>query len=113
MKKTYNVDETFNNMRIDRWIRKNFGKLPQGFIEKNLRNGKIKIDNKKIRSSHKLKTNEKIDFFDFNFKIIENDNMFIHFGSARLSIVGENTGGSIKLYVSLSIQPTLSVTVKL
>jgi len=73
MKKTYNVDETFNAMRIDRWIRKNVGKLPQGLIEKSLRNGKIKIDNKKIRSSHKLKTNEKIDFFDFNFKIIEND----------------------------------------
>ena len=53
MKKTYNVDETFNNMRIDRWIRKNFGKLPQGFIEKNLRNGKIKINSKKIKSSHK------------------------------------------------------------
>jgi len=71
MKKIYNVEETFNNMRIDRWIRKNFGKLPQGFIEKNLRNGKIKINNKKIKSSYKLKTNELINFYDFNFKIIE------------------------------------------
>jgi len=73
MKKTYNVEETFNNMRIDRWIRKNFGELPQGFIEKNLRNGKIKINNKKIKSSHKLKTNQQIDFFDFNFKIMESE----------------------------------------
>ena len=71
MKKTYNVDETFNNMRIDRWIRKTFGGLPQGFIEKNLRNGKIKINKKKIKSSHKVKTNEKIELFDFNFKIIK------------------------------------------
>ena len=71
MKKIYNVDETFNNMRIDRWIRKNLGKFPQGFIEKNLRNGKIKINNKKIKSSYKIKTNEHIEFFDFNFKLLE------------------------------------------
>ena len=35
-------------MRIDRWLRKNLGELPQSYIEKNLRNGKIKINNKKI-----------------------------------------------------------------
>ena len=53
MKKTYNVDETSNNMRLDRWIRNNIGNLPQGLIEKNLRNGKIKLNNKKTKSSHK------------------------------------------------------------
>ena len=71
MKKIYNVDKTFNNMRIDRWIRKNLGNLPQGFIEKNLRNGKIKVNNKKIKSSYKIETNEKIEVFDLNFKITE------------------------------------------
>ena len=54
MKKSYNVEETFNNMRIDRWLRKNLGELPQSFIEKNLRNGKIKINNKKVKSSYKV-----------------------------------------------------------
>ena len=72
MKKTYNVDETSNNMRLDRWIRNNIGNLPQGFIEKNLRNGKIKIKNKKVKSSYKLKTNEEIFFFNFDFKVSEN-----------------------------------------
>ena len=43
MKKTFNVDLTYNDMRIDRWIRNNLGNLPQGLIEKNLRNGKIKF----------------------------------------------------------------------
>ena len=41
MKKIYNVEETFNKMRIDRWLRKNLGELPQSFIEKNLRYGKF------------------------------------------------------------------------
>ena len=68
MKKSFNVDPTYNDMRIDRWIRNNIGNIPQGLIEKNLRNGKIKLNNKKIKSSHKIKTNDQIDLFDFNFK---------------------------------------------
>ena len=68
MKKSYSVAPTFNDMRIDRWIRNNLGKIPQGLIEKNLRNGKIKLNQKKIKSSHKVKTNDKIDLFGFDFK---------------------------------------------
>ena len=68
MKKSYKVNETSNNMRLDRWIRNNIGNLPQGFIEKNLRNGKIKLNNRKIKSSHKIKKNDQIDLFNFNFK---------------------------------------------
>ena len=68
MKKTFNVDATCNDMRIDRWIRNNLGNIPQGLIEKNLRNGKIKLNSKKIKSSHKVKTEDQIDLFNFDFK---------------------------------------------
>ena len=68
MKKTYNVDSTYNNMRIDRWVRNNIGNIPQGFIEKSLRNGKIKINRKKIKSSHKVKTNDQINLYNFDFE---------------------------------------------
>ncbi len=54
-------------MRIDRWIRHSIGNVPQGLIEKNLRSGKIKLNKKKIKSSHKIKTNDKIDVFNFKF----------------------------------------------
>ena len=70
MKKSYNVDSTFNDMRIDRWVRNNLGKMPQGLIEKNLRNGKIKLNKKKIKSSQKIRTNDQIDLFNFDFKEI-------------------------------------------
>jgi len=70
MKKTFNVDSTYNDMRIDRWIRNNLGNLPQGLIEKNLRNGKIKLNKKKIKSSHKVKTDDQVDLFNFEFKNI-------------------------------------------
>ncbi len=68
MKKSFNVDSACNDMRIDRWIRNNLGNIPQGLIEKNLRNGKIKLNNKKIKSSFKVKTNDEINLFDFEFK---------------------------------------------
>ena len=68
MKKSFTVDSTCNDMRIDRWIRLKIGKIPQGLIEKYLRSGKIKINKKKIKSSSKVKTNDVVDFFNLDFK---------------------------------------------
>ena len=67
MKKSFNVDTTFNDMRIDRWIRNNLGNIPQGLIEKSLRSGKIKLNNKKIKSSKKVKTDDIVDLFNFDY----------------------------------------------
>ncbi len=68
MKKLIFVNTSCNNMRIDRFLRNYLGKIPQGLIEKNLRNGKIKLNQKKVKSSQKIKTDDKISFFNFNFK---------------------------------------------
>ncbi len=68
MKKSYIVDSTCNDMRIDRWIRFKIGKIPQGLIEKYLRSGKIKLNKKKIKSSQKIKTRDIIDLFNIEFK---------------------------------------------
>ena len=73
MKKTLNVEKTFNDMRIDRLIRNFLGKIPQGLIEKSLRNGKIKLNNKKVKSSKKVFYGDKINLFNFTYeeKIIQ------------------------------------------
>ena len=68
MKKSYTVDSTCNDMRLDRWTRLKIGKIPQGLIEKYLRSGKIKINKKKIKSSTKVKTNDIVSFFNLDFK---------------------------------------------
>ena len=68
MKKSFNVVLTFNDMRIDRWIRNNLGNYPQSLIEKSLKSAKIKVNTKKVKSSHKVKTGDIIDLFNFNFK---------------------------------------------
>ena len=68
MNKSYIVDSTCNDMRIDRWMRLNIGKIPQGLIEKYLRTGKIKINKKKVKSSYKIKKGDQINIFNIEFK---------------------------------------------
>ena len=68
MKKSYIVDSTCNDMRLDRWLRLKIGKIPQGLVEKYLRTGKIKLNRKKVKSSHKIKTKDEINIFSIEFK---------------------------------------------
>jgi len=67
MIKNFTVDSTCNEMRLDRWLRLKLGKIPQSLIEKTLRAGKIKINKKKVKSSFKVKTYDKIVIHNFNF----------------------------------------------
>ena len=68
MKKSYIVDSTCNDMRLDRWLRFNIGNIPQGLIEKYLRTGKIKLNRKKVKSSFKVKTKDEVNIFNIEFK---------------------------------------------
>ena len=68
MIKSFIVDKTYINMRIDKYLRFNIGKFPQSLIEKSLRNGKVKVNNKKVKSNFKLNLGDKIDLHNFEFK---------------------------------------------
>ena len=68
MKKTINVDATYAGMRIDRFLRKYFVAIPQSLIEKSLRNGKIKLNKKKIKSSVKVKMNDLVELHNLEIK---------------------------------------------
>ncbi len=68
MKKIFHVEKSFENSRLDRWIRNNYQKLPQSLLEKTLRAGKIKVNGKKVKSSYKVKDKDVIEIFNLNFK---------------------------------------------
>ncbi len=68
MIKSFVVDATFNNMRLDRFLRNKIGKIPQSLIEKKLRTGKIKLNKKKVKSSTKVTLNDKVELFNLDFK---------------------------------------------
>ena len=67
MIKDYIVNNNFNNSRLDKWFKKNVCDVPQSLIEKSIRKGRIKVNNKKIKSSYKLKANDKVTIFNINF----------------------------------------------
>jgi len=67
MKNIYSIKDVFVNMRLDKWIKKNISDIPQSLIEKNIRKGNIKVNNKKEKSSYKLKKNDQVILHNFSF----------------------------------------------
>ena len=73
MIKDYIVNVNFDNSRLDKWFKKNVSDVPQSLIEKSIRKGKIKINNKKEKSSYKLKKNDQITIFNLNLSANKNN----------------------------------------
>tara|TARA_Y100000590_G_C15597334_1_gene968570 strand:- start:188 stop:1102 length:915 start_codon:yes stop_codon:yes gene_type:complete len=72
MEKIFYIDDNFVDSRLDRWFKKNIFDVPQSLIEKNLRKGNIKVNKKKVKSSYKLKINDKITLYNIKFDIKKN-----------------------------------------
>jgi len=72
MEKIFSVKNDFVNARLDRWFRRNVCEVPQSLIEKSIRKGKIKVNNKKKKSSYKLQKEDQIFVYNFNFTTIKN-----------------------------------------
>tara|TARA_Y100000590_G_scaffold246894_1_gene277418 strand:+ start:8743 stop:9654 length:912 start_codon:yes stop_codon:yes gene_type:complete len=67
MKKIYSINSDFINSRLDRWFRRVVCEVPQSLIEKNIRRGNIRVNQKKEKSSYKLKNHDKIVIKNINF----------------------------------------------
>ncbi len=67
MKKSFIITEEFNKSRLDRWFRREVFNMPQSLLEKSIRKGNIKVNNKKKNSSYKLKVNDNISVYNLNF----------------------------------------------
>ena len=67
MKNTFSIQDDFVNSRLDRWFRRQVSDVPQSLIEKNLRKGNIKVNNKKAKSSYKLRLNDLVIIKNINF----------------------------------------------
>ena len=69
MKKIYSIKSDYLNTRLDKWFRRNICEVPQSLIEKNIRRGKIKINDKKTKSSYKLKKNDQVILYNIAFSV--------------------------------------------
>tara|TARA_Y100000590_G_scaffold403815_1_gene490831 strand:+ start:105 stop:1004 length:900 start_codon:yes stop_codon:yes gene_type:complete len=69
MRQTYTVEKDYHNSRFDRWFKVKVKDLPQSLIEKIIRQNKIKINNKKVKTSHRLQEGDVVHVYNIsNFK---------------------------------------------
>ena len=72
MKKLFEIKSDIYDIRLDKWLRKNFSSLNQSLIEKNIRKGNIKVNNKKVVSKYKLLIKDQVTIFNYS------ENIYLH-----------------------------------
>ena len=77
--KKFHINSSDNqNLRVDKWLKRNFSTLKQSFIEKNIRKGNIKINTKKTSSNYRLKLNDIIEIFNYSIDTYKNINKSVN-----------------------------------
>jgi len=72
MPKSYTVDDDYNDSRLDKWFKNKVINLPHSLLEKILRQNKIKVNKKKVKSSHRIQAGDLIEIYDISkFKPID------------------------------------------
>ena len=69
MKKFFIIKLDHQDLRVDKWLKLNFSLINQSFIEKNLRKGNIKVNNKKILSKYKLNNKDEVTIFNYSKEV--------------------------------------------
>ena len=73
MPKTFIVDDEYHETRLDKWFKQKVINLPHSLIERILRQNKIKINKKKVKSSYRLQSGDLIEIYDISkFKAKDN-----------------------------------------
>ncbi len=72
MPKSYTVDDDYYDSRLDKWFKNEIINLPHSLLEKILRQNKIKVNKKKVKSSYRLQTGDLIEIYDISkFKPVD------------------------------------------
>ena len=74
MPKSYTVVNDYHDSRLDRWFKQNVINLPHSLIEKIIRQNKIKVNKKKIKSSYRVQAGDLIEVYNISkFKHIDKE----------------------------------------
>ena len=66
MPKTFIVDDEYHETRLDKWFKQKVINLPHSLIERFLRQNKIKLNKKKVKSSYRLQSGDLIEIYDIS-----------------------------------------------
>ena len=88
------------NQRLDKYLKKNYTSLTQGFIEKNIRKKNILINNSSTKASYLVKFNDDLKILNFHEKLYKDKIIFKknikiskeNLSKFKRSIIFENNG---------------------
>ena len=63
MLKKFIVNKDYHNSRFDRWFKQNIYQVPQSFVEKLIRKKKVKVNKKRIKTSHRVQLNDVVEVY--------------------------------------------------
>ena len=63
MSKKFIVNKDYHNSRLDKWFKQNVCQIPQSYIEKLTRKKKVRVNNKKIKTSYRVQYNDIIEIY--------------------------------------------------
>ena len=66
MPKLFTVNNDYHDSRFDKWFKKNVIDVPHSLIEKIIRQNKIKVNNKKTKSSYRVQKGDIIKVFEIS-----------------------------------------------
>ena len=74
MPKSYTVVDDYHDSRLDRWFKQNVINLPHSLLEKIIRQNKIKVNKKRIKSSYRVQSGDLIEVYNISkFKKIKKE----------------------------------------
>ena len=72
MSQKYIVEKNYHDSRFDKWFKATVLDLPQSLIEKILRQNKVKVNRKKIKTSYRVQKGDSIEVYDISkYKVIQ------------------------------------------
>ena len=60
------INKNYNNSRLDKWFKEKIKNLPNSLFQKLLRKNKVKVNNKKIKSSFRLSEGDEVSIFNIS-----------------------------------------------
>ena len=66
MPKLFTVNNDYHDSRFDKWFKKNVIDVPHSLIEKIIRQNKVKVNNKKTKSSYRVQKGDIIKVFEIS-----------------------------------------------
>ena len=66
MPKIFIVDDEYHETRLDKWFKQKVINLPHSLIERIIRQNKIKLNKKKVKSSYRLQSGDFIEIYDIS-----------------------------------------------